>query len=380
MIQVGGTFLVRSHDALAAALAWLLPQVHAWTVGPAVAWFVVTAVAGSVQVAAGPDKARDYVSDVITSLSLLGVCLSLPVFVDFVYGGIFDVLPSWIGDLLAAFGATLGVRAGGPQGMGAALNGLHAHAWTLIAETKAQAGITNMGDALSADIAGYGTSLLIAVMVYTYGLAEWLLVALVAAAPPVFALAQWRRMRDVVWRWAGKLVSVAFVFFLGVVMLVISVHLLTGMFQEFVERQTEATAAINAMPTFALGQRMQAVNAAMNQNTQMLAEMVASLFCAVLTLFAVPGVAYSLGTGVVGGHGLAAGAALYAVRDLIAGGISALARSGGPGGGGWGGGGRSPNYDLSMPEKSTPQIGDDGRRIGSPQRALPPPALPVPRD
>lgn len=379
MIQVGGSFLVRSHEALAAALAWLLPQVHAWTLGPAVAWFVVTAVAGSVQVAAGPDKARDYVSDVITSLALLGVCLSLPVFVDFVYGGVFHTLPAWIGELLAAFGETLGVPAGGPQAVGAAINGVHAQAWTIIAETKSQAG-ADVGAATAAEIAGFGTSLLMAIMIYTYGLAEWLLVLLVAAAVPVFGLAQWRRMRDVIWRWAGYLVSVLFLFFLGVVVLVIAVHVLTGMLAEFIARQEQANASIAAMPLLNIPGRMQAVNAAMSQNTQMLCEMVAVLFLAVLTMFAVPGVAYSFGSGVVGGHGLAAGAALYAARDLIAGGISALARSGGPGGGGWGGGGRSPNYDLSMPEKPAPQVGADGRRIGSPQRALPPPALPVPRD
>lgn len=379
MIQVGGSFLVRSHEALAAALAWLLPQVHAWTLGPAVAWFVVTAVAGSAQVAAGPDKARDYVSDVITSLALLGVCLSLPVFVDFVYGGIFITLPAWISKLLADFGATLGLQVGGPQAMGAALNGLHAQAWTLIAEAKSQAGAA-LDAAIASDIAGFGTSILIGIMIYTYGLAEWLLALLVAAAPVVFALGQWRRMRDVIWRWVGKLVSVSFLFFFGVIVLVIAVHILTGMFGEFVARQEQANAAIAAMPLLNIPGRLHAVNAAMNQNTQLLCEMIAVLFLAVLTLFAVPSVAYSLGSGVVGGHGLAAGAALYAARDLIAGGISALARAGGLGGGGWGGGGRSPNYDLSMPEKPTPQVGADGRRIGSPQRALPPPALPIPRD
>lgn len=379
MIQIGGAFLVRSHEALAAAIVWLLPQVVAWTAGPAVAWFVVTAVAGSAQVAAGPDKARDYVSDVVTSLALLGVCLSLPVFMDFVYGGIFNTLPAWITELLVSFGATLGLQVGGPQSMGAALNGLHAQAWTLIAETKARAGM-NMSVGVTSDLVGIGTSVLIAIMIYTYGLAEWLLALLVAAAAPVFALGQWRRMRDVIWRWAGYVVSVSFLFFLGVAALVIAVHVLTGMFAEFVARQEQAEAAINAMPLLNIPGRLQAVNAAMAQDIQMLCEMIAMLFLAVLTLFAVPGVAYSLGTGVVGGHGLAAGAALYAARDLIAGGISALARAGGPGGSGGGGGRGSPNYDLSMPDKSQGQIGAAGNRIGSPTRALPPPALPVPRD
>lgn len=377
MIQVGGSFLVRSHDALSSALAWLLPQVVAWTWAPAVAWFIVTGAAGAVKVAGDPKAAQDYVADLFASFGLLIVCCTARVFTEFVHGGVFETLPAWIGTLLASFGETLGVPAGGARDMGAALNGVHAQAWTLIAESQSQAGVANLDAGIAALVAGFGTSVLVALMSYSYGLAEWLLVALCAAAPPVFALAQWRPMRDVVWRWAGYVVSVGFLFFLGVAVLVVAVHLLTAMLQEFIDRQAQANAAISSLPTFALGRRIEAVNAAMEQNTQMLCEVIAALVLAVLTTFAVPAIAHSLGSGVVAGHGMAGAAALYAVRDLIAGGIGLLRGAGGPGGGK--GGGR-PNYDLSMAGKEPARVGQDGRRLGSTARALPPPRAPIPRD
>lgn len=374
MISPIGSLMLDSHTMLESSIDRLIVASVEMARGPAVALFVLGGIFAATRMSFDARQRDEMMPYLIrATLLLVGTC-TLDIINQYARDGVFQMLPVWISTSMTAAGANLSPIAGA-QSTAAAFDASYAQMWIAISHAQAQASSLDLSLHIAIGITEFVVTAILAIMAFTYTLGEWSLAALVVVFPVVCLVSMLPVYRDVLSRWAGKVLSIGFVLFFGIITLQLVLSLYQEYFDRIIATNEAADAAIAATGFLDFAGRNAATAAAQASNVQALVSMViVSLFGFVL-MYALPALAYSLGSGIAMPQGaavLAAAVGLQKMADVL----MQLPRFGG---GSPGAPNSRPNLAMSLAPKSIgfaqSHIGASGTRAALP----PPPAAPINR-
>lgn len=278
----------------------------------------------------------------------------------------------------AADGAAATARVGGVQTTAATFDLVWSQMWTVLGRAKAEAGFLDPL-VLAVDIAGILGGLSLLAMALIYLLARLILAIVVVAMPILIACAMTDVTRPIFERGIGKMIALIFLQFAGIVVLQL---VITGdqiFLDQIIAAQrahqgggtANCTAELETYLPGACGLGTGAVpgtsaGAALATTMQVVVAMVVWLMGGAFALYALPAIAYSIGTGIaistapaMLGTGAAARESVHLMQTLLGklDGLKMPAVPSLP---------TSPNLSLSMAPKALP----------APGNVLPPPPPP----
>lgn len=373
MISPIGALMADSHAMLVGSIDRLIEASVEMARGPAIGMFVIGGIVYATRLSYDNRQRAELAPYMIrATLLLLGAC-TLDLANQYVRAGLFEALPTWISAGMAAVGATA-VSIAGAQSAAAAFNVVHAQMWVVIAHAQAQAGPLDLSLHTACEIAGFVGGLCLGIMGFTYTLAEWTIALLVVAFPQVCLASMLPVFRDLLARWAGKLLSVGFLLFFGIATLQMVLTMQQGYLDRIIAANEAADAATAGMPWWDLRGRSEVTAAAQASSVQALTSMVIMFVFGLVVMYALPALAYSLGTGIAMPQGLAVAGALVGLQRAM-GALTQLIRSES----------RIPTPGLpSLPGRSNLNVSLAPKGIGyapplvgapSAGRALPPPPV-----
>jgi hypothetical protein len=362
MISPIGTFLVRMDASVVTATTTALQGMAPMLTIPVTALAVLFLAARGVRISQSDNGSWGAIwFDLVKIAMVFWLALNTANYQAWVLTMVYTTIPNQLtGAVMAGTGAATGVTAG-VQGTAAAFDSVYNKTWELVSTTWSHAGLVDFGTKISAEFCGIGIALALMAMAGVYLLARVMLALILVFGPICIAASMHPQSAPIFARWAGK----CFALICMQVMAVIILVMLMTANQEFMAQinpvlvQAPAAAnnwvSVDGAPAPSMAGDLQALTA-----------MIAWFGMAAFLLYALPALAYSLGTGVATSF-TPLMVAMGAAANAVGGAISAAA--GGMGGGfsfGGGGGGSGLSMELAREEI-------EGAWSGA---ALPPPAPP----
>ena len=307
LVQPIGSFLVffdsKIMGGLDAALSGLTQYVGRPIATCAALWFLWQGI----RLANGDNAPlQNFVPSIIKIAAIVGLSTNLANFDHWVRDLFYSGIPTALGNAVSGAADPTGV-----QGVGASFDQIWDLMWVNVGQVFAKAGTFDVGSKVAAMLCGLGVAIDLVVMAAVYIMARFLLAIVIAFGPVMIGTLLFETTKPIFERWIGKMVAL-------IALQVAVVITLTMLFSQ----------NLNFMNQIAHSQGSSSVMSDIENLTAMVVWFAMGAFA----MYALPAIAYSIGSGVaVNTLGQMIGAAATAKYLLggIGGGNSAAAGSGG---------------------------------------------------
>lgn len=350
LVQPIGSFLLffdnRIMSGMDAALSGLTQYVGRPIATCAAIWFLWQGI----RVANGDNAPlQNLVPTIIKIAAIVALATNLANFDYWVRNLFYSGLPSALGKAVSGASDPTGV-----QGVGASFDQIWNLMWVDVGQVFAKAGTFDVGSKIAAMLCGLGVAIDLVVMATVFIMARFLLAIVIAFGPVMIGTLLFETTKPIFERWIGKIVALVAL----QVAVVITLTMLMSQNVFFMQRITQSQGTSSVI-----------------SDIENLAAMVVWFAMGAFAMYALPAIAYSIGSGVVVntlGQMIGAAATAKYLLGGIGGGNSTAAAgsSGSPNLGLSMERSPVPNYDISM---ARPEITASGMSGELP--ALPPPPL-----
>ena len=318
LVQPIGSFLLffdnRIMSGMDAALSGLTQYVGRPIATCAALWFLWQGI----RVANGDNAPlQNLVPSVIKIAAIVALSTNLANFDYWVRNLFYSGIPNALG--MAVSGAT---DPTGVQGVGASFDQIWNLMWVDVGQVFAKAGTFDVGSKIAAILCGLGVAIDLVVMAAVFIMARFLLAIVIVFGPVMIGTLLFETTKPIFERWVGKMVALIAL----QVAVVITLTMLLSQNIFFMQRITQSQGTSSVM-----------------SDIENLTAMVVWFAMGAFAMYALPAIAYSIGSGVV----------VNTLGQMIGAAATAKYLLGGVGGGNSAaGGGGSPNYSLGMERSS----------------------------
>jgi type IV secretion system protein VirB6 len=321
LVQPIGSFLLffdnRIMSGMDAALSGLAQYVGRPIGTCAAIWFLWQGI----RVANGDNAPlQNLVPTIIKIAAIVALSTNLANFDYWVRNLFYSGIPNALGKAVSGASDPTGV-----QGVGASFDQIWNLMWVDVGQVFAKAGTFDVGSKIAAMLCGLGVAIDLVVMAAVFIMARFLLAIVIAFGPVMIGTLLFETTKPIFERWIGKMVALVAL----QVAVVITLTMLLSQNVFFMQRITQSQGNSSAI-----------------SDIENLAAMVVWFAMGAFAMYALPAIAYSIGSGVVVntlGQMIGAAATAKYLLGGIGGGNSTAASSGG-----------SPNYSLGNQRGSAP--------------------------
>lgn len=367
MISPIGSFLTTMDGALNASVDTLLAATTSMMAVPVVVAATLFYGVQGMRLAngdAGP--AYSFVPQTVRVLLVIWLSSNLGAFNVWVRDTLYIGLPNALNAAVAAAGGPTVAAVGGVTSTGAVFDQLWAQMWVVVGSAQAQAGMLDLVTNTAAELAGITGGLALMAMALIYLCARLVLAIVIIAMPLIIGCAMFDATKPIFERGIGKIVSLIFLQFAGIIVLQV---VLTGdqvFMDQIIAAGRARDAAQGALPFWDLRGRAASSGAAMATTVQNLIAMVVWLCGGAFAMYALPAIAYSIGTGIAISTApsmLGTALALRSSAQLLSGALGRLSNM-------------TPPSMPSMPSGPNLSLSMAPKALSGPGNALPPPPPP----
>ncbi len=321
LVQPIGAFLVffdsKIMSGLDTALSGLTQYVGRPIATCAALWFLWQGI----RLANGDNAPlQNFVPNIIKIAAIVGLSTNLANFDRWVRDLFYSGIPTALGNAVSGTSDPTGV-----QGVGASFDQIWDLMWVDVGQVFAKAGTFDVGSKVAAMLCGLGVSIDLVVMAAVFIMARFLLAIVIAFGPVMIGTLLFETTKPIFERWVGKMVALIAL----QVAVIITLTMLFSQNLSFMNQIAQSQGSSSVM-----------------SDIENLAAMVVWFAMGAFAMYALPAIAYSIGSGVVVntlGQMIGAAATAKYLLGGVGGGNSSTAGSGG-----------SPNYSLGMERSSPP--------------------------
>ena len=321
LVQPIGSFLVffdsKIMSGLDTALSGLTQYVGRPIATCAALWFLWQGI----RLANGDNAPlQNLVPSVIKIAAIVGISTNLANFDYWVRNLFYSGIPTALGNAVSGTSDPTGV-----PGVGASFDQIWDLMWVDVGQVFAKAGTFDVGSKVAAMLCGLGVSIDLVVMAAVFIMARFLLAIVVAFGPVMIGTLLFETTKPIFERWVGKMVALIAL----QVAVIITLTMLFSQNLSFMNQIAQSQGSSSVM-----------------SDIENLSAMVVWFAMGAFAMYALPAIAYSIGSGVV----------VNTLGQMIGAAATAKYLLGGVGGGNSPatGGGGSPNYSLGMERGPAP--------------------------